>query len=170
MPLKPVCCRCSASSVVISMPAPASRTNEAAICVTANTRSRRLVPVVMRTPPLDSPNPLADSADGRRGTNASRTAAATARIDADPEQARIHGDVVGAHREAGRVAREHGHHRPRDGDGQHGAGAAQQQAFGQQRSTQRAGARAERRPDGKLTLRGGPSAPESGSPRWSRRR
>ena len=35
-----------------SMPAPASSTNEAAICVTANSRSRRFVPEVMRTPPL----------------------------------------------------------------------------------------------------------------------
>ena len=60
------------------MPAPASRRNDAAICVTANIFSRRLVPVVIRTLPLDSPSPRAESEDGSLGTNASSTAAATA--------------------------------------------------------------------------------------------
>ena len=77
--LKPVRAACSANSVVSSMPAPASSTNDAAICVTANSRSRRFVPDVIRTLPLDRPKPFDASADGRRGTNASRTAAARAR-------------------------------------------------------------------------------------------
>ena len=77
--LKPVGADCSATSVVSSIPAPASSTNDAAICVTAKRRSRRLVPDVMRTLPVDRPRPLEPSAAGRRGTNARRTAAASAR-------------------------------------------------------------------------------------------
>jgi len=49
----PVCALCSAISVVINMLAPASSTKEAAICVTAKTRWRRLVLPVIRTLPLD---------------------------------------------------------------------------------------------------------------------
>ena len=60
------------------MLAPASSTNDAAICVTANTRSRRFVLPVIRTLPLASPIPCEPSADGSRGTNASSTAATTA--------------------------------------------------------------------------------------------
>ena len=75
----PVFVCCSAISVVSSTPAPASSTNDAAICVTANTRRRRLVPVVMRTLPLDRPKPFAASADGSRGTKASSTADTSAR-------------------------------------------------------------------------------------------
>ena len=89
--LNPVCCRWSANSVVTSMPAPASSTNDAAICVTANTRSRRFVPDVIRTLPLDSPSPLAASADGSRGTNASSTAAASA--STTPTQSRLESTV-----------------------------------------------------------------------------
>ena len=69
---------CSANSAVSSMPAPASSTNDAAIWVTAKIRSRRLVPVVIRTPPFAMPSPPAPSAVGRRGTNASSTAATSA--------------------------------------------------------------------------------------------
>ena len=98
---KPVCVACSASSVVSSMPAPApSSTNDAAICVTANRRRRRFVPVVIRTLPFDRPKPVGRSADGRRGTNASSTAAAIRQPDADPQQARIDRHVERAHREA----------------------------------------------------------------------
>ena len=78
---------CSAKSVVSSMPAPASSTKDAAICVTANSRRRRLVPDVIRTPPLDAPSPPAASADGSRGTNASSTAAASA--SATPTHSRL---------------------------------------------------------------------------------
>ena len=68
------------------MPAPASSTNDAAICVTAKRRRRRLVPEVMRTLPLDRPRPLEASADGSRGTNASSTAGDQRQADADPQQ------------------------------------------------------------------------------------
>ena len=61
------------------MPAPASSTKDAAICVTANARRRRAVPLLMRSPPLDRPNPCEAAVDGRRGTNASRIDAARAR-------------------------------------------------------------------------------------------
>ncbi len=63
----------------MSMPAPASRTNDAAICVTANARRRRLVPDVIRRLPFERPRPFDASADGSRGTNARRTAAVSAR-------------------------------------------------------------------------------------------
>ena len=53
-------------------------------------------------------------------------------------------EIERAHREARRIAREHRHHRPRDQHAEQRAGAAQQQAFGEQRPPQRAGARAER--------------------------
>ena len=62
-----------------SMPAPATSTNDAAICVTANARRRRFVPEVSRALPLASPIPCEESADGSRGTNASSTAATMAR-------------------------------------------------------------------------------------------
>ncbi len=67
------------SSVATSMPAPAISMNDAAICVTANIRSRRLVAPVMRRPPLDSAKPCDASAFGSRGTNASSAAASSAR-------------------------------------------------------------------------------------------
>ena len=71
---------------------------------------------------------------------------------ADPEQARIHRDVVGAHREARRIARQHGHHRPRDRDRQHRARAAEHQTLGEQRPSQRARAGAERRANRQLAF------------------
>src|SRR5688572_27718505 len=76
--LKPVLAVWREMSVVSNIPAPARRTNDAAICVIANARSLRFVPDVIRTLPLDSPRPLDASGDGRRGTNASTTAAAIA--------------------------------------------------------------------------------------------
>jgi len=66
----------SAMSVFSSMPAPASSTNDAAICVTAKARSRRLVDPVIRTPRPASP--CGESAEGSRGTNARRTDATSA--------------------------------------------------------------------------------------------
>ena len=65
---KPVFAVCSATSVASSMPAPASSTNEQAICVVAKMRSRRFVPGVMRTPPVARPRPAGACADGSRGT------------------------------------------------------------------------------------------------------
>src|SRR6266849_7421145 len=69
---------CSALSVVIIIGAPARSTKDAAICVTAKIRWRRLVLLVIRTLPLDRPRPLDVSADGKRGTNAKIIAATMA--------------------------------------------------------------------------------------------
>ena len=77
--LKPVGADWSATSAVRSIPAPARSTNDAAICVTAKRRSRRFVPDVMRTLPVERPKPLEASAAGSRGTKARTTAAASAR-------------------------------------------------------------------------------------------
>ena len=65
---KPLFAVCKAMSAATSMPAPASSTNEKAICVVANTRRRRLVPGVIRRLPLAMPRPAAASDDGSRGT------------------------------------------------------------------------------------------------------
>jgi len=51
---------------------------DAAICVTANARSRPREPPVTRTLPVDRLMPPELSPEGRRGTNASSTAAASA--------------------------------------------------------------------------------------------
>src|SRR5438034_3046346 len=67
----PVWVACSDISVASSIPAPASSTNDAAICVTAKARSRRLVPDVIRRLPLDRPKPCDAWAEGSRGTNRS---------------------------------------------------------------------------------------------------
>ena len=57
---------------------PTSKIKDAAICVTAKIRSLRLVLPVMRTLLLVKPIPVEDSDEGRRGTNASSTAATIA--------------------------------------------------------------------------------------------
>ena len=101
--LKPVCCRCSANSVVRSMPAPASSTNDAAICVTANTRRRRLVPVVMRTLPFDRPNAVRRL---RPTAGAARTPAEPPRPRASttPTQSRLASTVTSSARTEKRAA------------------------------------------------------------------
>ena len=149
---KPVCTDCSESSVLISMLAPASSTKDAAICVTAKTRSRRLVLPVIRTLPLDRPNPCEVFADGSRGTNAKSTAAMIARYRSDPEHAGVDRQIERPDRESGGIASQDGHHRPRAQYAECRADAAEQQAFGQQCTTQRAGACAQRRTDGQLAF------------------
>ena len=84
------------------MPAPASSTNEAPICVTANSRSRRLVPEVIRTPAPLTPSPFAASDDGRRGTKASRIAAASA--SPTPTHSRLASTVRSSARTENRAA------------------------------------------------------------------
>ena len=64
-------------SVCISTHAPASNIKEAAICVTANTRKRRLLPPATRAPRPVSP-PCGPFAEGSRGINARNTAATSA--------------------------------------------------------------------------------------------
>ena len=143
---------CSASSVVSSMPAPASSTNDAAICVTAKTRSRRLVPEVIRTLPFDRPKPLDASGEGSRGTNASSTAAASARPTP------THSSVASTVRSSARTENREAYCASTATIGRAmstpstAPGAAEQQALGQQRPPQRAGARAERRANRQLAL------------------
>ena len=60
------------------MLAPASKMNDAAICVMAKARSRFVVLPVMRGPPLARPIPCDVFASGRRGTNANTKAAISA--------------------------------------------------------------------------------------------
>ena len=98
----PVCAVCSAISVVINMLAPASSTKDAAICVTAKIRWRRLVLPVIRALPLERPRPPDASADGRRGTNARITAATTA--SAAPTQSRLESTVKSSARTEKREA------------------------------------------------------------------
>src|SRR5229473_585654 len=82
---------CSAISVVINIVAPARSTKDAAICVIAKIRWRRLVLPVIRALPLDRPRPLDVSADGRRGTKAKIIAATMA--SAAPEHAVVNGQI-----------------------------------------------------------------------------
>ena len=84
------------------MPAPASSTNENAICVVANTRRRRLVPGVIRMLPLARPSPVGACDDGSRGTYASSTAAAIARPA--PTQSRLVSTVTSSARTEKRAA------------------------------------------------------------------
>ncbi len=110
------------------------------------------MPDVMRTLPLESPRPPAASADGRRGTNASSTAAVTARPT--PTHSRLASTVRSRARTEKRDA-----YRLRIGT-IHSAtstpsmapDAAEQQAFREQRSAQRARTGAERRPYGQLAF------------------
>lgn len=67
---------CSVRNVCSSAPAPAISTNEAAICVSAKARNRRVVPPVTRGLLFDRLD--APSADGSRGANASSTPATSA--------------------------------------------------------------------------------------------
>ena len=84
---KPVCVLCSATRVVISMLAPASSTNDAAICVPAKIRWSQPVLPVIRTLPLAILRPLELSPEGKRGINARITAATMA--SAAPTHSRL---------------------------------------------------------------------------------
>ncbi len=99
---RPVCAFCSAISVAINILAPASSTNDPAICVTAKIRWRRLALPVVRTLPLDRLNPLEVSPDGRRGTNAITTAATIA--SAAPTHNRLESTVKSSARTEKREA------------------------------------------------------------------
>ena len=113
----------------MSMPAPATSTNDAAICVTANTRNRRFVPDVSRT--LRPVRAHSVGGIGRRQPRHERQQhrGGDRESAADPEQARIDRDVVRAHREARRIERQHRDHRPRDRDRQHRAGRSRGARF-----------------------------------------
>ena len=148
-PVRPVC---SVTSVPTSIAAPASSTNENAICVVAKIRRRRFVAGVIRTLPLPRPRPSRRATSGRRGTNASSTAA--------PSRERRHPDeprIRRSHRAPERRSAPHTRdmsvtsgsaiYRPSDG-----AGGAEHQAFGEQRAPQRRVAGAERGAQRQLAL------------------
>jgi len=125
---RPVRAVCSAISVVITVLAPANSTKDAAICVTAKIRWRRLVLPVIRAP-LDRLWPLDVSADGRRGTNAKITAATTA--SAAPTQSRLEIDrqIESADREARGVTGQDGYQRLRAPYTDRGPRAAKAEGF-----------------------------------------
>ena len=141
---KPVGAACSAISVVSSMPAPASSTNEAAICVVANSSqpARRAAGDAQAAARQPQAGRRAGDRQARHERQQHRRGERQAA--ADPQQAGVDRQVERAHREARGVLRQHRHHRPRAQHAEHGAGAAEQQAFRQQRAAQRAPARAER--------------------------
>ncbi len=99
---RPVSAVCSEISVVITALAPARSTKDAAICVTAKMRWRRLVLPVIRGVALNRLWPLDVSADGRRGTYARMTAATMAR--AAPTQSRLESTVKSSARTEKREA------------------------------------------------------------------
>ena len=120
--------------------------------MTAKRRNRRFVPDVIRT--FAGREPEAARGLGRRqprheGEDDRRR---ERQAHADPQQARVHGQVERTHRKAGRIARQDSHHRPGDGNAEDGTRAAEQQALGEERAPQRAGARAERRADRQLAF------------------
>ena len=87
---------------MINMLAPASSTKDAAICVTAKMRWRRLVLLVTRTLPLARFMPFDALAEGRRGTNAKITAAMMA--SATPTQSMLESTVKSSARTEKREA------------------------------------------------------------------
>ena len=135
---------CSAISVASSAPAPASSRNDA-----GDLRHRE------QPEPLIGARRDADAAvrqpeavrrvGGRQARHERQQDRRRERqADADPQQRGIHREIQRPHRESRGVAREHGDHRPRDQHAQQRTGAAQHQAFGQQRPAQRAGGRTQR--------------------------
>ena len=128
--------RLQVSSVSSSMPAPASSTKDAAICVMANSRSRRFVAPVIRSLPCDSPKPRDVS-----------TRAASARTPASPTRPargqrpptagwnRVSGPAPAP--KSGRRTATAPRPSARDQHAKDRAGAAEQQALGQQSPAQR---------------------------------
>ena len=135
-----------------SMPAPASRTNDKAICVTANTRRRRFVPGVMRTCRSPSPEPRWGVRPRQARDEGERDGSDHRQAGADPQQRGVHAHVERADGEARRISADHAHHWPREQYAEDRAGAAEHHAFRQQRSTQRARAGTERGAHSQLAL------------------
>ena len=135
------------------MPAPASSTNDSAICVTAKTRRRRFVPGVMRS--RRSPARVR-SARMRRRAAAGRTRAPRRRPSPGRRRPTAGSRPPSRRARAPRSARRSGRRRvtsgPRQQHAEHRAGAAEHEALGEQRPAQRAGARAERRAHGQLAF------------------
>ena len=102
----------------------------------------------MRTPPLASPNPCEALAEGRPGTNASRTGGQDSESRAHPEHAGVNGEIKGADGKAGGVASENGDHRTGAEYAENCAGSTEQKAFGKKSATQGSGGRAQCSADG----------------------
>jgi hypothetical protein len=139
---RPVCVFCSAMSVAINALAPASNTKDAAICVTAKIRCRRLELPVTRTLPLDRLNPLGepeDEGENPRGDDGQSRS--------NPKQARIDSEIERSSGEARGVAGQESRHRLGAQYTERGASTAKQKAFGQQHAAQRASACAESHAD-----------------------
>ncbi len=94
---------CRASNAASNIPAPTSSTNENATCAVAKSLSRRLVPGVMRRPPVARLAPADVSDAGRRGIHASNTAAAMA--SPAPTQSRLASIVTSSARTENRAAK-----------------------------------------------------------------
>src|SRR5580692_8338710 len=122
---------CMSSKVFSSMLAPARSRNEAAICVMAKRRSRRLVPPVMRTLPVARPKPCEEFDEGRRGTKARSTAANIA------SPAPTHSMLESTVRSIARIEK-------RETNAQQRPGAAEQQAFRKKSAAQSSVSGAER--------------------------
>src|SRR5260370_22063698 len=88
--------------VFTNAPAPASKRNEAVICVTAKMRRRRRLPPVTRTLLPEIAKPLDASPLGRRGTKARKTAETKA--SATPIQSKLKSRVRPAARTEKRAA------------------------------------------------------------------
>jgi hypothetical protein len=142
---------CNASKVRMSMPAPASRMNDAATCIAAKARSFRVAADDMRGLPLDRTKPFDASDAGRRGTNASNTAAIIA--SATP----THNTLASRVRSSARTENAPHNaqaptHRLRNHDAEHGTRGAHHDTFSEQSATRRTRTRAECRPNGELLL------------------
>ena len=151
------------------MPAPARSTNDAAICVTAN--SAQPAVGARRDPDAAVRQAEAVRRSGRRQTRHEREqhGGDHRQTDAHPQQRRIDGDIERAHRVARRVTRQQRDHRPRDRSRR--APRRRRRAAGSRRAASGAARRCWRpaRRGSRARLRGGPSAPESDSRRSSRR-
>ncbi len=127
-------------------PAPASSTNDAAICVTANAAQ---APVGARRHPHAAVRQAnaavgGSPAKGASAPNASSTDATSASVT--PTQSTVASTVTSSarNRVARRIAREHADHRLRNQHAERRARTAQQQALGEQRPAQGGRAGAER--------------------------
>ena len=125
------------------MLAPASSTKDAAICVTAKMRRRRLVPPVMRMLPLARLDALRSVGRGQTRDEGQQDGGDDRESGADPEHAGVDGEIERANGEARGVARQDGNHRTGDENAERGSGNAEDQALRKQSAAQGAGAGAE---------------------------
>ena len=106
----------------------------------------------MRTLALVKPRPVGACGEGSRGTYGKQHSGSHRQAGADPEQTAIDCDLERANRESRGEPRDDRDEGLREQYAKHRPGAAQHQAFGEQRPTQRRMTRAERGTHGKLTF------------------